>query len=444
MNLVMVKDQRLNRIREILWKGRVPITVIVSLAVFGLQAIHSILLARLLGPTGRGEYGTAVFFAQTMTYIGLFGTHYSIARWAASQSATKSASSGRSDYYRTAFRVGVFTGAVSLLVSIGLSWFALPSEKAYLFPMCVICSLLLPAEHLRLTGQSVDHGLGRFNRYNTSRLFAATIFPLLVLCFYLFQYRDLSAIAWSTVLVSITAYLFYWAISEIKSVWKPSEGRAYELIRDGLPDAGLVLANDAYDRLAVYLVIWCASLADQGLFLTALPISTLLLVAPNAFELFAFRSAASESRPLGAYRCAKNMLLIVATQGAVLVALQWILEPLVLMLYGEPFRDAVPVTRILIVAMAFGGLTIVGEGYLRGRRLVRPSIVVRGLATLILLACAITYWSSGSIEWIAKAATFGHAFNAVVVGVFVLRDASRTVSAGSADLPTVPSDGGEG
>lgn len=439
----MAKDHRLRQIRQILWKGRVPITVFVSLAVFGLQAIHSILLARLLGPTGRGEYGTAVFFAQTMTYIGLLGTHYSIARWAASENASKSDSSVRSDYYRTAFRIGAFTGGLSLVVSVGLSWFALPSDKAYLFPLCVICSLLLPAEHLRLTGQSVDHGLGRFNRYNISRLFAATIFPVLVLCFYLGQFKNLSAIAWSTVLVSIAAYLFYWVISEVKSVWQRSEGQTFGIIRDGLPDAGLVLANDAYDRLAVYLVIWCASLADQGLFLTALPISTLLLVAPNAFELFAFRSAAAESSPLGGFRCAKNIVLIVATQAAVLFALQLVLEPLVLILYGEPFRDAIPVTRILIVAMAFSGLTIVGEGYLRGRRQLRSSMLVRIIATLILLGCALAYWSAGSIEWIAKAATFGHAFNAMLVGVLVVRDASRPESAAGVKPRASQKDGGE-
>src|ERR671911_636332 len=55
-------------------------TVATSLTVVALNAMQGVLLARMLGPAGRGEYGTAVFYTQTFTYIGLFGSVYVLAR----------------------------------------------------------------------------------------------------------------------------------------------------------------------------------------------------------------------------------------------------------------------------------------------------------------------------------------------------------------------------
>ncbi|MFN3191070.1 MAG: lipopolysaccharide biosynthesis protein [Aureliella sp.] len=416
----------IRRIRCLLWRNSVPVTVFVSLAVFGLQAIHSILLARLLGPTGRGEYGTAMFFAQTMTYIGLLGTHYSIARHAADESSANSHSFRL--IQRAAFRVGLVTGGISTLVAVMLSLVALPEDKSYLLPFCIICSLLLPAEHLRLTAQSVDHGRGKFNRYNLSRLFAATIFPCLVMFFFVAQWKSLQVIAWSTVAVSLVSYLFYWLISDAKGVFGDSDPPARRLIQEGLPDGGLVLANDAYDRFAVYIVIWTTSLLDQGLFLTALPISTLLLVAPNAFELFAFRAAVSKEAPRNLQGFVAKSLLIIAVQAVVLGALQLFLEPIVLLLYGEPFRDAIPVTRLLIIAMAFAGLTIVGEGYLRGRKRVRAGIVTRVVATIVMFGLAFAIQVGSPIENIAMAVAGGHAFNAITVGILVFQEVRHASS----------------
>ena len=57
--------------------------------VFFLNAVQGAMLARMLGPTIRGEYSTAVFYTQLLTYVGLLGTQLAIARRAANTTADR-------------------------------------------------------------------------------------------------------------------------------------------------------------------------------------------------------------------------------------------------------------------------------------------------------------------------------------------------------------------
>ena len=93
-----------------------------SFAIFFLTVVQGVILARLLGPEGRGEYGTAVFYTQTLTYIGLLGTQLSIARRAA-KGADQIEQLGRAS-----LRLGMLTGLATMLVASILAVVALPAE----------------------------------------------------------------------------------------------------------------------------------------------------------------------------------------------------------------------------------------------------------------------------------------------------------------------------
>lgn len=415
----------LHGIRHLKVASRVPITVLVSLVVFGLQAVHSVILARLLGPEGRGEYGTIVLFSQTMLYVGLVGTHYSIARAATRGVAAVGA------LQAAAFRVGLMTGIGSTLIAATLCLVGLPDEKRYLLPLALICTLLLPCEHLRLTAQAVDHGRGSFNRYNASRLFAAAVFPLLMLVLFLGQVRDLTWIAWATVLTSVVGYVFYWLISDQKSVLQPpsaterSSAKARNLIREGRSDGALVVANDLFDRLATLLVLWLASFEDQGYYLTALPAATLLLVAPNAFELFAFRKAADESHRLSLRELQKFGAGFIFIQVFVAAGLMLCIAPLIHLVYTEDFSGSIPIAKVLIAAMAANGLTIIGEGYLRGRHLAKLGVYTRVVSAPIMVVGALGISSLSPTLRIAVAVFLGHLVNAALVLALVYLDVKK-------------------
>ena len=62
-------------------------TVSTTFVVFVIFAVQGVLMARLLGPEKRAEYGTAILYTQTFTYIGLLGSLLAIAGHAARNGA---------------------------------------------------------------------------------------------------------------------------------------------------------------------------------------------------------------------------------------------------------------------------------------------------------------------------------------------------------------------
>ena len=98
-------------------------TVGIAFLIVALQLAQGILLARLLGPTGRGEYATAILYSQLLLYVGLLGGLEVICRHAASSSI------GKQSLRRAALRLGLSVGGLTTLIAAGLSVAALPPEK---------------------------------------------------------------------------------------------------------------------------------------------------------------------------------------------------------------------------------------------------------------------------------------------------------------------------
>ncbi|MCG8649848.1 MAG: oligosaccharide flippase family protein, partial [Pirellulales bacterium] len=210
-------------------KSSVAETVGTQMGIFGLQAIHSIVLARILGPEGRGEYSTVVFYSQTLLYAGMLGSTFSIARRARRQSDRCAPLANAS------VRLGLTTGTWCFLVVSLLAWFALPSEKSYLMPWCVAAALLLPLEHGRLALLAVDHGRGKFRKYNVNRLLAAVIFPLLIGAAWLMGYRSLSMVVGMVVLTPLISLLCLLAVHPEVGVSQRADPPVGKLIRESIP-----------------------------------------------------------------------------------------------------------------------------------------------------------------------------------------------------------------
>ena len=111
-------------------------TLVVGFATFGLFAVQGILLARILGPEGRGEFAAIVAFPQMLLYLGLLGAAEIFARRAAQLPEGCSDTPLR----LLAIRYGLATGLVFGLVCCLLAMVAMPQEKRYLAPMAMLGS----------------------------------------------------------------------------------------------------------------------------------------------------------------------------------------------------------------------------------------------------------------------------------------------------------------
>ena len=158
---------------------QVGATMATTLTVFGIFLVQGILIARVLGPLGRGEFGTAIFFPRDiLLYVGLLGGIEIVNQYARAESVHPN------DLRRAAAKLGMVSGFLTAIVgaafSIGVLLLVDGGAKAYLIPYCLLICLFLPWEHIHLTVSGVDRGLENYSRYNFNRLFFAATFPLLI------------------------------------------------------------------------------------------------------------------------------------------------------------------------------------------------------------------------------------------------------------------------
>jgi len=396
-------------------------TVAVSLMMFALHAAQGILLARALGPTGRGEYGTAVFYTQLLTFIGLFGTSFAITRRAVRDEPGRGALAG------AGIRLGGLTGAFSFGMVGLLAVFALPEDKQYLAPLCVLAAVALPLDHVRLNLLAVDRGSGAFSRFNRNRLVAGATLPVLLLGFVTVGKEPaVTTVVCLTLAVPVVALAYRFAFYRRFNL-QPTGGPSSRLLmKEGAPFAAASSSSDLFNRLDGFLVLWLASFTVQGFYAAATAASNALAVAPHAIGIFAFNSGARGDEVVTRRQVFRAGLSLAGFQLLTGLAFAAVAAPLVVLVFGEEFRGAIPFVLALIPAKALLGFACVAEGYLRGRRKPKVEIGSRviGAATMIV-AVAVLYQNYGAWS-IAVAAGVGHGVTCLLLSLAVWRDAAPT------------------
>lgn len=374
-------------------------TVGASLAVFFMTAVQGVLLAHILGPEARGEYSAVAFYTQVLTYIGLLGALLAIARRAAQ---------GVENYHelsRSSMRLGAATGVATVGAAMLLLFVGLPAEKRFLAPLGIVCALMLPCEHIRLALLAVDQGRGEFRRFNTLRLLAACMFPAALITAWLAGLDSLTPIVGLTVVASAASLTLTLLLGERFS-WR---GRVSPpprmLLKEGLPYAAALAVGDVFNRLDMLLILWLAQLKTQGFYAAAVPAANLLIVAPNALSIFSFNAGAKQTDRPDLRAMLRVGGGIAALQACSAFAFALVLEPLMLLVYGERFHGAVPLALALLPAYAINGCSQVAEGYLRGRGKPAAGVWARGAgAVAMALAVAVLHarWRALSVPMAAS------------------------------------------
>lgn len=393
-----------------LWQSRFALvfgTVSCQFLIMGILTIQAIVVARALGPEARGQYATALFYTQTLLYAGLLGTLLSIARRAASPAIPIE------QLQRSALRTGWWIGVVNLIVVGVLSCTALPADKQSLWLLCMACGLMLPIEHARLALLAVDHGREAFHRYNAQRLFAASVYPILVTALWLSGHATLQTVLAAAVvapIVGLVAMRFGTGESLLIGPFQPAPR---DLIREGIPYGAAQISAAVFERLDLILVLWFTSFRDQGLYAAAVPAASLMLIAPHALSLFAFNAGARHSGPLQLRKVMDAFAKLVAFQAVTAAAFAVVLGPIIRLVLGAEFNDAVPIALALLPAFALNGVARSAEAYLQGLHRATWGVWARVVGGGVMLVAAWFLIGRWHTVGVAMAASIGHGVTAL-------------------------------
>lgn len=342
----------------------------------------SIMIARFLGPTGRGELALVLLYPQLVACIVFMGVDRAVA-----------VLGGRGELNRpvaTMIKLAILFSAPAMLVGYAIViWRVADPHLAELAKMYLI---YMPAMYFSLLAVSLFNGIGDFNRFNLTRLGFYIINFALVLAIWLASPKTLIFLDW-VLLANLVA--IYCALA--LAIWML---RGYNISVSSSAVAGrkgdvrMVIGLAVMFALPVGLTSFGASayqiVLEQimgvkalGLFVVFFSYSRLLSPISSAIGSHVFHfSISGENRDIDQI----FRLSLVIYLGCAL--LLWVVAGwLVPMMFGRDFVVDNGTVGALLISMLFSLLANILAEYLTGQRKVAANTVgqILYLITLVIL-----------------------------------------------------------
>lgn len=387
---------------------KLPSSLLTFLAGCFIQActlLQGIIVARLLGPEGRGEFAAATLPALFLGGVGLAGVNLVLTRLAAKIPNDHS-------LRRSALVLGLFTSGVNVLIGLVLCYAFLPSQQQHLLPLARFYLLMIPLQHLSLNFLGVLQGEGDFHTFNVSRSLFNVSYVIALLVLAVLHVQNLWFFLLSLLLANSAVVI--WQLvglfrnTDLFGPLHPTRG----ILKETLPYAGFVLTDQVYQWLDKVLLLWLLGSTDLGLYMVAMSAAGATSVLTTSMGVIAFTQAAREDagggfeKVAGSFRLA--VLLSVTVGIGFIACLPWLL-PLV---FGAEFGPAVLPASVLVVASAMTGLSgLLGQS-LQGQG--RPLLCTYARAAFVPAFVLIGWLGARSAGLVGVAAAFAVAQTVVL------------------------------
>jgi O-antigen/teichoic acid export membrane protein len=340
--------------------ARLQLTVITSLVVLLATVASGVILARALGPSGRGMLTAAMLFGPLFATVGALGIPDALVY----QSGRDG--SARSPALVTALYIGAAQSLVLLLAGWALVPLALggPSHSA-VYPALAYLGII-PLYPLNLYPMAVLQGRLRLVQFNLVRASVPVLYSTSLL------------LLWRLGAVSVEAALAAAAASTVAaSVLALSAAAKFSTVRASLPVARKVLgfglrahlgnlATIVSGQLDLLMLTVMVPSKDLGFYAVATSAAMVGSLIPTAASMVIFPTLANQSAETVPRSLARFLLW--GLGGALLltpilvVAVPWAVIPV----YGTAFRTAAPISLILVPGYILRGSNLMLVAILRG------------------------------------------------------------------------------
>jgi O-antigen/teichoic acid export membrane protein len=364
-----------------------------NVVIQACTVFQGVLLARLLGPVGRGEFAAVILWPSLFAAIGLFGLGTALARHAGTASDEDALT-----------RAGLVLG-FGLAVFISISCYLmmpllLKGHDVNLVRMSKWFVPFIFFNHMTLVFVSIDQGGGNFKQFNWTRLILNPIYLALVLAIWL---AGRLRVAWfvmgllvaNAIVVAVRFGKFLRGARLVGPVY-PLEPVARDAVRYGLAD----LIRPLYQQADKALLLYLLGVQDLGLYTVALSASGVAGSFASAASSVTFgiaardRESATFERIAQLFRCSGCAWLAV---GGSLALVMPVMLPLI---FGKDFTPAIWPAICLIPASVFAGQAAILEQSMRaqGRAFVGLEAQAVGLVIMVVAACvASRFWGTMGI-----------------------------------------------
>jgi O-antigen/teichoic acid export membrane protein len=357
------------------------------------NVLQGIILARLLGPTDRGQYAAIILWPTIFAYIGLFGVSFAIGRLAAKENDI-------GPIARTALLLALLTSVLPFFLGYWLLQYLIPPGWNQILPLAKVYLIFIPLCHLSSNLVAIDQGRGNFFRVNLFRSLQNPIYIVFLIMIPLFGLRALIwfviALLSAFAIVTISRIILMLRDYSIRGTMYPP----IRVLQGGLSFGLVGLAVQGYQYFDRILLLWLLEPSCMGLYVIALSASSIIGTIAGSMGLVSFTITAQAARAKGFSQVGSIFRKAIITKflfGSVLAFAMPFLLPFI---YGEEYRGAVKLAIVLIAGSAFASLSLLLDQCMRGQGKPFVGLVGRIAAMIVMIAVALPltmFWSLAAL-----------------------------------------------
>jgi antigen flippase len=354
-------------------------TLITNVVIQACTVVQGILVARLLGPAGRGQFAAAILWPSLFAAIGGMGVGVALARRA-----------GRATDLARVIRTGLvltlLTGTVvAALCAVAIPWLLPGSDTivrnaAYVFVPYIIFN------HVSLAMIAIDQGAGWFGQMNWTRLIVNPVYLVLVIVLWFADIRDVLWFVVSLLIAGGAVALVRVGLALRRAPLPGPTEPVKSVFREALPFgfAGLLnpLAGSADKALLLYLL----GTAQLGFYTVALTAASVVNSLAGAAGTVSFAMSTQVKDREGFDRVARMFRFTAWTWLLAGLGVAVIIPIVLPLLYGAVFRPAIWPAILLIPAAALTGQASILEESMRAQGRAFIGLQARAAGLLVMIA----------------------------------------------------------
>jgi len=355
-------------------------TLITNVVIQACTVVQGILIARLLGPVGRGQFAAAILWPGLFAAMGGMGVSVALARRA-----------GRAHdlarVIRTGWLLTLLTGTVAaVLCAAAIPWL-LPGNDTVVRNAAYVFVPFIIFNQISLAMIAIDQGAGWFAQMNWTRLIVNPVYLLFVVVLW---FTGVRSVGWFVIglLVANAAVAFARVGLAVQRAPFPGPMEPLNAVfREALPYglAGLLgpLAQSADKALLFYLL----GTTQLGFYAVALTAASVVNSLAGAAGTVSFGMSTQVKDREGFDRVARMFRFTAWTWLLAGLGVAVIIPIVLPLLYGAVFRPAIWPAILLIPAAALTGQASILEESMRaqGRAFVGLEARAAGLVVMIAL-----------------------------------------------------------
>lgn len=390
--------------------------------------VSGVIVARVLGPSNRGHLAAFVLIATIFSFT--------IAAGMPTAAAFEIAAGKRTVR-------GILRELHGVLALQALLLLVLPTITLLLIYLrSDVLAAALVTLPMALAGVGVAYSLAflqgqqRFGLFNMLRILPAVLYALAVLVGYVLGTRSLeafsliqsSALTVAAVAIVLLAVRGNDPADQVRHSVRP-------LLSYGIK--AQVGANSPLEsfRLDQVVVATLVGPAGLGVYVVAAAFTNLPTFVAQSIGMVLFPRVAERVKSGGKKQIILEAVLLTAVlAGAIVLALALTVHMLIPFFFGDQYRAAIPISRILLVAAFFLAMRRVVGDAMRGAGLPMPGTAAEAVSWVVFVAAAIPLAISYDGEGVAAAMALSAAVSVLYLSGSATRIALRR--ARSAEMPT--------